>query len=220
MQASPSPIPPLVLEALSLNRDGTAFALQLQRFCERLLTPSVQEQAKRFEDAASQRNSADTLRNRAGTMPPGERRDELLARAERFERRAAVLAKGEVMPRDLRYPRDSLRLVSDAREALLAAAVALDQLDPHEVSRFLAQLLPTGSAEGIPIGEVPIAVDAPAMLCRNAIGSALEMLGAYVDHDGVTRLRPCALAVATTESGGPVTQAQPPQSVANENAAT
>lgn len=201
MPAPSSVIPPLALEALNLNREGSAFAAHLQGFCERLLTPSAREHAKRFEDATSQKNSADTLRNRAATMPPGERRDELMDRAERFERRAEVLANGKVMPRELRYPLDSLRLVSDAREALLAAAVALDQLDAEEVSRFLTQLLPEGSSEDIPIGDVPIAVDAPSMLCRNAIGSALEMLGVYVSADGVTRLRPCALAIAASDSG-------------------
>jgi hypothetical protein len=63
MPASQSVIPPLALEALSLNREGTAFASRLQAFCERILTPSAREHAKRFEDATSQKNSAETLRN-------------------------------------------------------------------------------------------------------------------------------------------------------------
>jgi hypothetical protein len=195
MSNSDPPIPAVVVEALELTADITATSARLQSFAAVILGPLIAEQQKRAADAHSQRASADTLRNRAAKMPAGEHREELVARADRFERRATVMLEGGTMPRELRYPLDSLRLVSRARDALLAASDALDAIDAAEVHAFLEALQPVTGADR-DVGEGPVTSEAPPMLVRNEVGRHLEMLGVYTDENGRKRARTFGLAIA------------------------
>ena len=197
----PDVVDPAVLEALELTQDLTVTSARLQAYASRLLTPAVAAHRKKIADAHSQRASADTLRNRAAKLSDGPHKIELLDRAERFERRAGVILAGATMPPDLRYPLDSLRLVAKARDALVAAQVALDALDPDEVSDFLASLQVPSEHDRV-VGDHPIDVDDPAMLVRNEIGRHVGMLGGYVDDSGNLRLRQFAISVLATSTPG------------------
>ncbi|MFI4971177.1 MAG: hypothetical protein ACHP7H_00740 [Hyphomicrobiales bacterium] len=199
------PVPPIAVEALALVRKLTAVGLDAQAFASRLMTPSIAALAKRGEDAATQQNAADTLRNRAATRPEGPERDELLLRANKFEARARVLASGEVMPRELRYPLDSLKLVAAARDAIVDAIAALDLVDTGEIEFFMRQLK-AASPEDVRIGALDLQPVNPSMICRNPLGAAAELLGAYVDDEGVMSLRVAALAVTATAGGAPSPQ--------------
>jgi hypothetical protein len=195
-------VDPHVLEALELTRLVTHTSARLQAFASGLLTPSVLEHEKRQANAQSQRKSADTLRNRAERLPDGEHKAELLDRADRFERRAGIIEAGQTMPRELRYPLDSLRLVAAARDALAAAAVAIDHLEPEEVSLFMSSLQAPTSDDATPFGPGAPKLDAdnPAMLVRNDIGHHLAMLGGYLDENDNLRFRQFALAIAAVSS--------------------
>ena len=200
---------PVALEALGLAQAFTETASRAHEFAQAVLEPIIAEHRKRESDAHSQRASADTLRNRAARLPEGEHRAELLGRADRFEKRSAVILAGELMPRELRYPLDSLRLVAKARDALIAAADAIDGIDADEVHAFLQSLRMPTEQDRV-VGEGPIASDAPAMLVRNEIGRHLEMLGVYLDAQGQKRLRPFGLAIAMPQASPAATQAPPP----------
>lgn len=195
-------VAPAVLEIQDVLHSLTETQLLLQRLAGRLLTEGVLEHETRRKNAASQRASADTLRNKAARLPAGEHQDELCARADRFERRAAVIDAGKVMPRELRYPLDSLRLVAAAREKIAAALLAIDELEAEEVSLFVSSLQDPTPQDEI-VGPASVQVEAPAMLLRNEIGEHLGMLGGYVDSEGNLRLQTFALAVAVAPQPSP-----------------
>ena len=195
-------VAPAVLEIQDVLHSLTETQLLLQRLAGRLLTEGVLEHETRRKNAASQRASADTLRNKAARLPAGEHQDELRARADRFERRAAVIDAGKVMPRELRYPLDSLRLVAAAREKIAAALLAIDELEAEEVSLFVSSLQDPTPQDEI-VGPASVQVEAPAMLLRNEIGEHLGMLGGYVDSEGNLRLQTFALAVAVAPQPSP-----------------
>jgi hypothetical protein len=188
-------VPPLVLQIQNVQRSIAESTLLLNELAGGLLTESLLEHETRRANAASQRASADTLRNKAAKLPPGEHREELVARAGRFVKRAAVLEAGEIMPRELRYPLDSLRLVAVARDAIATAIQALDQVDAEEVTLFVQALQPPTSGDA-DLGPTAIHTETPSMRCRNELGSHLEMLGAYLDDRGSLCLRTFALAIA------------------------
>lgn len=198
MSKTPPAVPALVLETQTAMRSIAETMLILQELSGRLLSESVLEHETRRANAQSQRQSADTLRNRAARLAPGEHRDELLARADRFVKRAAIIDAGEVMPPELRYPLDSLRLVASAREHFAAALEALDRVDAAEVNEFIDALQPPTDDDAA-AGRLALDTEAPAMLVRNELGRALEILGGYVDAEGTMRLRAFALETAAPQ---------------------
>jgi hypothetical protein len=92
------------------------------------------------EHAASYQATAAMLRRRA-KMQPAAHQAESIARAEWFEKRAAIKRTGGVMPRDLRTPGERLGFVDGLRRALLLVLEATEQLELEDVSTFVRRLV-------------------------------------------------------------------------------
>ena len=196
-------VAPAVLEIQDVLHSLTETQLLLQRLAGRLLTEGVLEHETRRKNAASQRASADTLRNKAARLPAGEHQDELRARADRFERRAA---ESSTRARSCRARAPvSARLAAPCRrgpQKIAAALLAIDELEAEEVSLFVSSLQDPTPQDEI-VGPASVQVEAPAMLLRNEIGEHLGMLGGYVDSEGNLRLQTFALAVAVAPQPSP-----------------
>lgn len=92
------------------------------------------------EHADSYQATAAMLRRRAKTQPAAHQA-ESLARAEWFEKRAAIKRTGGVMPRELRTPGERLGFVDGLRRALLLVLEATEQLELDDVAIFVRRLV-------------------------------------------------------------------------------
>jgi hypothetical protein len=183
------------LATLQIVGMATEFAATLQRYAADLQNPVVAAANDRLSQAAILDAQADTYANRSNRFAPGsEQHLELQQRASNLRRRAAALRSGEAIPRELRTPLDRLDLVSRARDALIAATVALDELEPSDVVGFLQALLPPAPESDTEVPGLPTM--APSIGVRNTIGEALAMLGVYRAEDGSTRARAYGIEVA------------------------
>jgi hypothetical protein len=135
---------------------------------------AVRSGAKHAQSLEDAKTAALCRRRALQAHRPDEERGALLARAEWFDRRVAVQREGRIMPRDLRTPSETLRLVDELRHALLEVSKLISHLFVADVLTFHQAMK---KAEGICTVPAAEAISAAREQLLSATGVMLGMLG-------------------------------------------
>jgi hypothetical protein len=125
-------------------------------------------------------------------------RDDLLRRAEWFDKRAAVKRAHGVMPRELRTPLETLLLVDELRHALVDIATLTEHLSAEDLEAFVRAIAGRDTESQLP--QVSETITAAFALLCEASRDVLDRLGLRDAPEGSEpTLLPFAIAVAVPQ---------------------